>query len=163
MNQSIASEPSLTIVNESKANELRLTSLNESKANEPSLSEELNISMENMDIRDKPEYVQEEAPELIAELEEYRSNSEEAVIPYGDDIDEMEEKARIERMSRKRCMKSSAHKISRFLRRMEELNSRIPKMSRRAIARQTAQEFSTVRKNCYRCMCGQMYNKVQFT
>ena len=56
------------------------------------------------------------------------------MIPFGKDIADIVEEARIQRASRKGMMKNSAKKISRCLQRMEELKTTNPDMSNRSIA-----------------------------
>ena len=55
-----------------------------------------------------------------------------------------------QRMSRKGTMKSTPFKISRCLRRMEELARQDDSLSQRSLSTKVAEEFSTNWRNCYR-------------
>ena len=75
---------------------------------------------------------------------------EPSILPFGPELDESFEVARKESMSRKGCMKTTPAKISRSLRRIEEIAESTPSKSKRSIVRQTAEEFATSPQNCYR-------------
>ena len=72
------------------------------------------------------------------------------IFNYGEDIERAVEQLRKEAMSRKGCMKASSAKISRCIRRMEEISASDETRSKRSIANQVAIEFSTVARSCYR-------------
>ena len=71
-------------------------------------------------------------------------------IPFGPDDEEPVIQVKKDRMSRRGMVKSTPYKISKVLRRMEELADSDSKLSNRAIAATVGVEFSTHWRNCYR-------------
>ena len=103
------------------------------------------------DEKDIPEEKMHELPTAHNTADEKPVESvTEVVLPFGDDMKHVEEAFGKDRRTRKGSVKSSAYKISRCLKRMEELHETSPNMSQRTIASQVAIEFSTYPRNCYR-------------
>ena len=82
--------------------------------------------------------------------EEPNERVDDILLPFGNDINVIEESLVKDRQSRSGSMRSSAKKISQCLKRMDELHISSPSMSQRTIATRVAREFSTFPRNCYR-------------
>ena len=75
-------------------------------------------------------------------------NYEEASHPLGEEVEEIIYQAKKDSLSHKGCTRAWPYKISRCLKRMEEIMAENSHPCKRCIATKVSQEFSTVPRYC---------------